>query len=105
MESIKVGGLKIDNMNGVNATDTPSNSLEIKPNQEDTSKDTQKSNGESDITKHVVTYIGTSEFIDNTGHKWHHNDEVLLTDDEFDAREDLHFMIKYGEMKHTIVTM
>lgn len=105
MEPIKVGELKIDNMNGVNEVKTPSDSLEIKPTQEDTSKDTQKSNEESGVTKHVVTYIGSSEFTDSTGHKWHNNDEELFTDDEYDVREDLHFMVKYGEMKHTVVTM
>lgn len=105
MEPIKVGELKIDNMNGVNEVKTPSDSLEIKPTQADTSKDTQGSNEESGVTKHVVTYVGTSEFTDSTGHKWHHNDEVLLTDDEYAVREDLHFMVKYGEMKHTVVTM
>ena len=105
MEPIKVGELKIDNMNGVNAVDAPSDSLEIKQTEADTSKDIQKSNETSGVTNHVVTYVGTSEFIDNTGHKWHHNDEVLLTDNEYAVREDLHFMVKYGEMKHTVVTM
>ena len=60
MEPIKVGELKIDNMNGVNAVDAPSDSLEIKQTEADTSKDIQKSNETSGVTKHVVTYVGTS---------------------------------------------
>ena len=65
-------------------------------------KETKK---ESGVTKHVVTYIGNSEFVDSTKCKWHHNDEVTISDEEFENREDLHFMIRYGEMKHTVVTM
>lgn len=103
---------KINNMNGVNAVSAPTNAIEIKKTVENTSKDTleltQKHTEESarqTLNKHVVTYIGSSEFTDSNGHKWHKNDEQTYVDEEYSKRTDLHFMINYGEMKHTIVTM
>lgn len=112
MENIKVGELKINNMNGVNTVNAPINELEIKGKAEDTSKDTFKStesneamNGTEPIKKHVIVYIGSSEFIDVNGNKWHKNDEKTYDENEYNTRKDLHFMVQYGEMKHTVVTM
>lgn len=112
MESINMNGIKVGNMNGVNAVNAPANPTEIKSEVEDTLKDTL---GSAEVqaqeqepkaqNKHVVTYIGSSEFTDSVGHKWHKHDEMTYTDEEYGARSDLHFMIKYGEMKHTVVTM
>lgn len=103
---------KIENMNGVNVVNAPADIDKTNVKAEDTLKDTPKSTeetapkNESKATdKHVVTYIGSSEYIDSTGHKWHKNDEKTYSNDEYAKRNDLHFMIKYGEMKHTVVTM
>lgn len=109
METINMSGIQIGNMNGVNAVNAPANQSEIENKAEDTLKDTQKSTEEQTQeqaqVKHVVTYIGGSEFTDSTGHKWHKHDEVTYNDDEYSKRVDLHFMVNYGEMKHTVVTM
>ena len=112
MENINMGGLKIDNMNGVNAVNASANAVQINAKAENTSKDmpkpaeaTAQENSTETAKKHVVVYIGSSEFVDSTGHKWHKNDEKTYNDDEYGARNDLHFMVKYGEMKHTVVTM
>lgn len=112
MESIKMNGLKIENMNGSNAVNASSTDVKIDDKPEDTLKDTTKSTGEASqdetkkqAIKHVLVYIGSSEFKDSMGHKWLHNDEQTYTEEEYAGRSDLHFMVKYGEMKHTIVTM
>lgn len=112
MENINMGGLRIDNMNDANAVNAPANAVQINAKVEDTSKDmpkpTEATAQESDTEaakKHVIVYIGSSEYIDSTGHKWHKNDEKTYGEDEYNTRKDLHFMVKYGEMKHTVVTM
>ena len=112
MENIKMNGLKIDNMNNSNAVDAQSTDAKINEKPEDTSKDTPKSTSEApqaeakkQTIKHVLVYIGSSEFKDSIGHKWHHNDEQTYAEEEYVGRSDLQFMVKYGEMKHTIVTM
>lgn len=104
--------LKINNTNGVNMANVQANALKINEKIEDTSKDTQKpieaTAQESKVKatdKHVIMYIGSSEYTDSTGHKWHKNDEKTYDESEYVNRKDLHFMIKYGEMKHTIVTV
>ena len=100
--------LKIENINKVNAVNAPANAVEIKEQTENTLEDTAKSTAENatkPIVKHVVAYVGNSTFTDATGHKWHKNDEYTYSDTEYDARKDLHFMIGYGEMKHTVVTI
>lgn len=112
MENINMSGLKIDNTNGVNAVNASANAVQVNAKAEDTSKDTPKSaeataqkNSTETAKKHVIVYIGSSEFVDSTGHKWHKNDEKTYGEDEYNTRKDLHFMVGYGEMKHTVVTM
>lgn len=112
METINMGGLKVGNMNGANQVNAGVNAVEIKAEAENTSKDTQKPAKETaqkadakTVTKHVLTYIGTSEYKDSTGHKWTRNHEQTYDEHEYMDRKDLQFMVKYGEMKHTVVTM
>ena len=108
MEGINMNGIKIGNMSGMGAVNASANKTEIKNEAEDTLKDAPKpaeTQAQKEQNKHVVTYIGNSEFIDSTGHKWRKHNEMTYTDEEYNARTDLHFMIKYGEMKHTVVTM
>lgn len=110
MESINMNGIKIGNINSVNAVNAPANQPEIKAEAKNTSEDTQKPTAEQtqeqkQQAKHVVTYIGSSEFKDSTGRKWRRNDEHTYDESEYEKRSDLHFMVNYGEMKHTVVTM
>ena len=108
MESINMNGIKVGNINSVNAVNAPANQPEIKNEAENTLKDTQKPAEEQAPkaqNKHVITYIGSSEFTDSKGHRWHKHDEKTYGDDEYATREDLQFMVKYGEMKHTVVAM
>lgn len=104
--------LKINNIKPAGAVVTPLNTAEIKPNGEDTLKDTSKSaetntqeSNEPTVKKHLIVYMGSGEFTDVLGHKWHNGDEKTYSDDEFKARHDIEFMIKYGAMKHSVVTV
>lgn len=107
--------LKTNNIKPAGVPIAPINPQETKPNTEDISKDTlespvantQKSDEPTKpaTTKHVVTYIGNGEFVDRCDHKWHNNHEQTYTDEEFSKRSDLQYMIQYGAMKHTTVTM
>lgn len=105
MEKINMSGIKIDNVGGVGAVNASANQLEIKREPENTSEDMLKPSVEAPKSKHVVTYIGCGEYKDSTGHMWHRNDEQTYDDNEYANRKDLHFMVEYGEMKHTVVTV
>lgn len=108
MQGINMSGIQMNSMNGVNAVNAPANQPEIKAESENTSKDIQKPIEEQAPKaqdKHVITYIGSSEYTDSKGHKWHKHDEMTYNDDEYAIRKDLHFMVQYGEMKHTVVAM
>ena len=100
--------IKIENIGKVNAVDAPASQPEIENEAENTSKDTVELPVEQETkatVKHVVVYLGSSVYTDGTGHKWTKNTEHTYSDEEYAGRVDLHFMVKYGEMKHTIVTM
>ena len=91
-----------------NAVKVPTDAVEIKDEAKDTLKDTKKpteGKAEKPITKHVIVYLGNGEYIDSVGNKWHKHDEHTYSEEEYESRIDLHFMVKYGEMKHTAVTM
>lgn len=108
MQGIDMSGIKVNNMNNVNAVNAPADQSEIKGEVENTSKDMQRSIEEQAPkaqNKHVITYIGGSEYTDSKGHKWHKHDEMTYNDDEYITRNDLHFMVNYGEMKHTVVAI
>ena len=112
MGSISMNALKTDNMNGVDAQKVEQDATKINAVAEDTSKDilkptateTQKDD-KAKVQKHVVSYIGSGEYKDSTGRKWHKHDEETYDEEEYATRKDLHFMVNYGEMKHTVVTM
>ena len=61
--------------------------------------------------KAVLTFIGNGEWKDSKGEMWSRNErpsaEVLATrsylESEYEGREDLKFMVRYGEMKVSLV--
>lgn len=105
MEKTNMNGIKIGNIGGAGAVNASVNQPEIKEEPENTSGDALKPSAEAPKNKHVVTYIGCSEYKDSIGHLWHNNDEQTYDDGEYANRKDLHFMVEYGEMKHTVVTV
>lgn len=61
--------------------------------------------------KHIITFIGNGIYTDSKKDMWykgdHDNPNVRsqreYIDNNYKNREDLHFMVEYGAMKHTIV--
>lgn len=55
--------------------------------------------------KHMVTFVGQGIWIDGHGNAWckTERDNMIttktFTDDEFNSREDIVFMVRYGAMK------
>lgn len=105
-------GLKIDNTKSAGVAVTPLNTPEIKTNAEDTLKDTSKSpeanaqeSNKPTIKKHLITYVGNGEYVDVCKRKWHNGDEETYSDEVYEMRKDIHFMVKYGAMKHSVVTV
>lgn len=79
--------------------------------QSEAKKDTNESTAKTDKPKGktaVVTYLGTSIWKDEKGNFWSKQDagESILSErqmptEEYEKREDLKFMVGYGEMKVT----
>ena len=97
--------LKIDNMHISIHTDAKPGTIKINGAQGNTSKDMPEHATKQGIEKHVIIFVGGGEFTDSHGHKWHNGDEQTYTDEEYKKRTDLHFMVNYGEMRHTSVTI
>jgi len=80
-------------------------------NQSEAKKDINESTAKADEPKGktaVITYLGTSIWKDEKGNFWskHDEGESILAErqmpiEEYEKREDLKFMVGYGEMKVT----
>lgn len=61
--------------------------------------------------KCVVEYVGNSIWVDSNNDKWSKNDvkgtsiksQRTYSAQDYESRDDLKFMVKYGEMKLTVV--
>lgn len=61
--------------------------------------------------KCIVEYVGNSIWVDSNNNKWSRNDvkgtsiksQRTYSAQEYESRDDLKFMVKYGEMKLTVV--
>lgn len=61
--------------------------------------------------KCVVEYVGNSVWVDSNNDKWSRNDvkgtsiksQRTYPAQEYESRDDLKFMVQYGEMKLTVV--
>lgn len=78
-------------------------------NQSETEKDTNELTAPTDKTA-VVRYVGASIWKDEKGNFWSKEDqgESILAErqmptDEYEKRDDLKFMVGYGEMKVSFV--
>ena len=99
----------------VKKVDTPIKSDELINNTEENKEDTNEIAQEQADTQNatemvVVTYVGNSIYKDEHKELWANADksENILstrqyTAEEYDKREDLKFMVGYGEMKATHV--
>lgn len=99
----------------VKKVDTPIKSDELINNTEENKEDTneiaqEKADTQNTTEMVVVTYVGNSIYKDEHKELWANADksENILstrqyTAEEYDKREDLKFMVGYGEMKATNV--
>ena len=114
-----MNGLKIEGLNKVDVIEAPVANVELEETKENTSEDMLESTQPSTETeteqpkadeeqpkaesKHVIKYVGNGEYIDSIGHKWHNGHEQIMSDEEYEERVDLQFMVKYGAMTNTVV--
>lgn len=75
-------------------TDNASNELEN--HNEANSKATENK-------KAVLTFIGNGEWKDSKGEAWTRGTTRSYLESEYEGREDLKFMVRYGEMKVSLV--
>lgn len=82
-----------------------------KPNESITKP--QDTMGRAVVKKHLVTFVGNGIWIDAHGVAWSrtHKDNSDMVeqhefgDDEYNERSDIHFMVEYGAMKHTEISL
>lgn len=96
-----------DKQNGSVNTEKKEQTNEKSNQQEQPKEETQtKSNGVC-----IVDYIGNGVWIDSENQKWANKDvsgtnikcQRKYSADEYDKRDDIKFMVSYGEMKLTTV--
>lgn len=96
------------------------NGSEVKPNTEETIEKTDEAQAKTETkveteakgydVKHIVKYVGNGVWIDSNHQTWMRSSDnqniisqLQLTDAEYQTREDIKFMVSYGEMTHTVV--
>lgn len=82
---------------------------------DDTSKDSEdiKGNKKETVKKHILTYIAGGIWIDSNGQKWSKQPisgtDIVNTreyhDNDYQNRDDLQFMVNYGSMTITTITL
>lgn len=90
-------------------------STETENKSENTKKESEKpqETPKATVTRHVVSYVGNSIWVDRTGQHWSRNEfpgtnivtSKEYSDEEFKERSDIQFMVSYGEMRVTTVTI
>ena len=91
--------------------ETPADVSELIDNTSETAEDNKETDKEATSEKAVVSYIGNGVWRDAKGKCWSKvdraNADILSTRSygkaEYEKREDLKFMVKYGEMKVSLV--
>ena len=76
-------------------------------------KEIKQNDGEETVKKHVLTYIAGGIWIDSNGQKWSRQpisgtDIVNVReyhDNDYQNRDDLQFMVNYGSMTITTITL
>ena len=81
----------------------PADMPELIDNTSEKSENHKETKAKADEVRAVVTYIGNSTWVDSKGKSWKHNDTESYSKEEYEGREDIKFMIKYGEMMVSLV--
>lgn len=82
-------------------------------NTSEASEDTSETESKDGVTRHVVTYVGSGHWIDSDGKVWARvsakgtdiKNVREYDDEDLQSRDDLKFMIGYGAMTVTTVTL
>lgn len=106
-----VNSNELSELSNVEPVETPETPVELIDNVSKESEDTQEATEEAEEKKAVVTYVGNGTWRDGNGKIWSRtekpNIDIVATrsysKDEYDEREDIKFMVKYGAMKVTLV--
>ena len=104
---------KLDEPDGIKTPSNKENELGniSKPSEDIKETDTERK--QKQTKKHVLTYIAGGHWIDSKGDKWAAvpmsgtsiTDIREYTDEEYMNRKDLQFMVGYGSMKITTVSL
>lgn len=94
----------------IDQAETQADQPELTNNASDGSEDNKETDKGTKAQKAVVTYVGNGVWRDAEGKCWSRTERadanILSTrsysQDEYDKRDDIKFMVKYGEMKLTL---
>lgn len=72
-------------------------------------KETEKEpQAKATVKQYVIKYVGGGVWIDKDGKAWARDRKNMIgsknfTEEEYTLRDDIKFMVKYGEMEETVV--
>lgn len=107
----KVESAELTESTDATEAEAPTSDTELTDNASDGKENHNEADAQTDGDKAVVTYVGNGVWRDSEGKGWARTENrgagILATRSyskaEYDKREDLNFMVKYGEMKLTLV--
>lgn len=110
-EQVKVELPEIKPLSVSDVTTAPENNVELKTDAIEPKEDTPKAH-KATVTKHVVAFIGNGVWFDSHGIAWSKktgNPGIVqtqdFTEDEYNEREDIKFMVEYGTMTDTVISL
>lgn len=86
-----------------NPIETPTEVTELTDNTSDGLGNNHEIDKADEPTKAVVIYVGCSKWKDSKGKDWSNGETESFDIKEYEEREDLKFMVRYGEMKVSLV--
>lgn len=107
----KANSTKSEELKAVNDAKAPADTNELIDNASVNSEKASETKAEKSREKAVVSYIGNGVWRDEDGECWSRNENshanILNTRSyskcDYENRPDLQFMVKYGEMRVTLV--
>lgn len=114
-QEVPVNSAESKELNDGETIEAQTNGAELTDNTSDNSEDKAEASNEEakdeEAGKAVVSYIGNGVWRDAKGKCWSRNErkdvDILSTRSydkgEYEERDDLKFMVKYGEMKLSLV--
>lgn len=104
---------KVEELKESEGAETPTEAPEIKETAKEESEEPQEQTEKgatSNNKKHVLKYVATGAWIDQEHRTWaknHENPDIIdtmtISDDEYQSRQDLQFMVSYGAITDVVV--